>query len=133
MAQRQEAEPPGPVPVPPRDARDDPVPEAHGRASFGLPDEEGDDMHRRSSIAIVCALAIVVAPAAAQRTAKPQLYARHWMAITGKPLSATAGAMMPTPPGFPRRSNTMASHERRSRSAPRIASIIGGRNTLNRR
>ncbi len=33
-------------------------------------------------------------PAAAQRTAKPPLHARHWIAITGKPLAATAGAMM---------------------------------------
>ncbi len=29
-----------------------------------------------------------------QRTAKPVLHARHWMAITGKPIGATAGAMM---------------------------------------
>jgi gamma-glutamyltranspeptidase/glutathione hydrolase len=28
------------------------------------------------------------------RTAKPPLHARHWIAITGKPLGATAGAMM---------------------------------------
>jgi len=28
------------------------------------------------------------------RTAKPPLHGRHWMAITGKPLAATAGAMM---------------------------------------
>ena len=28
------------------------------------------------------------------RTAKPPLHARHWLAITGKPLGATAGAMM---------------------------------------
>ncbi|HVG10786.1 MAG TPA: gamma-glutamyltransferase [Thermoanaerobaculia bacterium] len=28
------------------------------------------------------------------KTAKPPLHARHWMAITGKPLAATAGAMM---------------------------------------
>src|SRR5215216_6122290 len=27
-------------------------------------------------------------------TQKPPLHARHWLAITGKPLSATAGAMM---------------------------------------
>jgi len=27
-------------------------------------------------------------------TEKPPLHARHWLAITGKPLSATAGAMM---------------------------------------
>jgi gamma-glutamyltranspeptidase/glutathione hydrolase len=31
---------------------------------------------------------------AAQRTQKPVLHGRHWMAITGKPLGATAGAMM---------------------------------------
>jgi gamma-glutamyltranspeptidase/glutathione hydrolase len=30
----------------------------------------------------------------AQRTAKPVLHGRHWMAITGKPLAATAGARM---------------------------------------
>lgn len=30
----------------------------------------------------------------AQRTAKPVLHGRHWMAITGKPLGATAGARM---------------------------------------
>ncbi|HEU5217577.1 MAG TPA: gamma-glutamyltransferase, partial [Gemmatimonadales bacterium] len=30
----------------------------------------------------------------AQRTAKPPLHGRHWMAITGKPLGATAGAMI---------------------------------------
>lgn len=33
-------------------------------------------------------------PLAAQRTAKPVLHGRHWVAITGKPLAATAGAMM---------------------------------------
>ncbi|MFL5538636.1 MAG: gamma-glutamyltransferase, partial [Longimicrobiaceae bacterium] len=33
-------------------------------------------------------------PAAAQRTVKPVLHGRHWVAITGKPLAATAGAMM---------------------------------------
>jgi gamma-glutamyltranspeptidase / glutathione hydrolase len=30
----------------------------------------------------------------AQSTQKPPLHGRHWMAITGKPLAATAGAMM---------------------------------------
>src|SRR5918911_3754284 len=29
-----------------------------------------------------------------QRTQKPALHGRHWMAITGKPLAATAGAMV---------------------------------------
>lgn len=33
-------------------------------------------------------------PALAQRTQKPVLHGRHWMAITGKPLAATAGAMI---------------------------------------
>lgn len=32
--------------------------------------------------------------AAAQRPHKPVLHGRHWIAITGKPLAATAGAMM---------------------------------------
>ena len=30
----------------------------------------------------------------AQRTQKPVLHARHWIAITGKPMAATAGSMM---------------------------------------
>lgn len=45
----------------------------------------------------IAALALVCSPLAAlhaQRTAKPQLHARHWIAITGKPLSAEAGAMI---------------------------------------
>src|SRR5881227_4376695 len=29
-----------------------------------------------------------------QRTQKPPLHGRHWVAITGKPLAATAGAMI---------------------------------------
>jgi len=32
--------------------------------------------------------------ASAQRTQKPVLHGRHWVAITGKPMAATAGAMM---------------------------------------
>ena len=34
------------------------------------------------------------APALAQRTVKPVLHGRHWVAITGKPLGATAGALV---------------------------------------
>jgi len=30
----------------------------------------------------------------AQRTQKPPLHGKHWMAITGKPLAATAGSMI---------------------------------------
>ena len=38
-------------------------------------------------------LALLALPLYAQRTQKPPLHGRHWMAITGKPLAATAGAM----------------------------------------
>ena len=41
---------------------------------------------------LVAALAAV--PPARAATAKPVLHGRHWVAITGKPLAATAGAMM---------------------------------------
>ncbi len=34
---------------------------------------------------------LLAAPLAAQRTVKPVLHGRHWVAITGKPLAATAG------------------------------------------
>jgi gamma-glutamyltranspeptidase/glutathione hydrolase len=43
------------------------------------------------------ALGQAVTPAVARsiaRTQKPPLHGKHWMAITGKPLAATAGAMM---------------------------------------
>ncbi len=41
----------------------------------------------------VLALALAATPAAAEQTAKPVLHGEHWVAITGKPLGATAGAM----------------------------------------
>jgi gamma-glutamyltranspeptidase/glutathione hydrolase len=41
---------------------------------------------------LMCLLPYV--PLAAQQTEKPPLHARHWLAITGKPLAATAGAAM---------------------------------------
>ncbi|MBL9216183.1 MAG: gamma-glutamyltransferase [Opitutaceae bacterium] len=37
-------------------------------------------------------LGLAAGPAAAQRTNKPILHGRHWVAVTGKPLAATAGA-----------------------------------------
>jgi gamma-glutamyltranspeptidase/glutathione hydrolase len=41
----------------------------------------------------LAALALLVAsPAAPARTQKPALHGQHWMAVTGKPLAATAGA-----------------------------------------
>lgn len=45
---------------------------------------------------ILAALVVFMTPPEldAQRTAKPPLHGRHWMAITGKPLGATAGAMI---------------------------------------
>lgn len=47
--------------------------------------------------ALVASMAICTAsapPARAQDTAKPVLHGRHWVALTGKPLAASAGAMM---------------------------------------
>jgi gamma-glutamyltranspeptidase/glutathione hydrolase len=37
---------------------------------------------------------LIATPAVAQRTQKPPLHGAHWMGITGKPLAATAGAMI---------------------------------------
>ncbi len=53
---------------------------------------------RKSLFTILLSAALVVLSAPmrprAQRTQKPPLHGRHWMAITGKPLGATAGAMV---------------------------------------
>jgi gamma-glutamyltranspeptidase / glutathione hydrolase len=57
-------------------------------------------MPRRGTFALALALltsglfAVLPAAPALARTAKPPLHGKHWMAITGKPLAATAGAMM---------------------------------------
>ena len=52
--------------------------------------------HPRGAGAWFAAVLLVALPcvAEAQRTQKPVLHGRHWMAITGKPLAATAGARM---------------------------------------
>jgi len=50
-------------------------------------------MRLTSAVVTVCLLA-TPSVATAQRTAKPPLHGRHWMAITGKPLGATTGAMI---------------------------------------
>ena len=42
----------------------------------------------------VIAVLLIATPLFAQRTQKPPLHGAHWMAITGKPLAATAGAMI---------------------------------------
>jgi gamma-glutamyltranspeptidase/glutathione hydrolase len=49
---------------------------------------------RRVLPLLALAAGVAAAPAAAQRTVKPVLHGRHWVAVTGKPLAATAGAMM---------------------------------------
>ena len=49
---------------------------------------------RLLSLCLAGSLAVIANPADSQPTAKPPLHARHWIAITGKPLSATTGAMM---------------------------------------
>ncbi len=45
-------------------------------------------------LALAALLLVSAAPLHAQSTQKPPLHARHWIAITGKPLAATAGAMI---------------------------------------
>ena len=42
----------------------------------------------------VGALAVATTQAQSRRTVKPVLHGRHWVAITGKPLAATAGALI---------------------------------------
>src|SRR5690242_8500105 len=49
---------------------------------------------RRLAFAAAAFLATFPTSLPAQQTEKPPLHARHWIAITGKPLAATAGAMM---------------------------------------
>ncbi len=48
-----------------------------------------------ATLALVALTTLTLVPAAsAQRTQKPVLHGRHWVAVTGKPLGATAGAMI---------------------------------------
>lgn len=51
-------------------------------------------MLRRAMWGLLLLMAIVPQRSHAQQTAKPVLHGKHWVAITGKPLAATAGAMM---------------------------------------
>jgi gamma-glutamyltranspeptidase/glutathione hydrolase len=51
----------------------------------------------KSVVSLFLLLTILIASPcrlSAQRTQKPALHGKHWMAITGKPLAATAGAMI---------------------------------------
>ncbi|HEY0023664.1 MAG TPA: gamma-glutamyltransferase [Longimicrobium sp.] len=50
-------------------------------------------MLKRASLPLLAAVLAAASAEAQMRTAKPVLHGRHWMAITGKPLAATAGAM----------------------------------------
>jgi gamma-glutamyltranspeptidase/glutathione hydrolase len=45
-------------------------------------------------VLVTAALAALAINTAAARTQKPALHGAHWMAVTGKPLAATAGAMI---------------------------------------
>ena len=48
----------------------------------------------KATLALMAAgLLVFSAAASSEQTAKPVLHGEHWMAITGKPLAATAGAM----------------------------------------
>jgi gamma-glutamyltranspeptidase/glutathione hydrolase len=52
-------------------------------------------MHRSLRLAVAVLVLLAMTPVVrAQRTVKPPLHGRHWAAITGKPLGATAGAMI---------------------------------------
>ncbi len=46
------------------------------------------------SLALISGLLLAPLVSGAQRTQKPVLHGRHWVAVTGKPLAATAGAMI---------------------------------------
>jgi gamma-glutamyltranspeptidase/glutathione hydrolase len=46
------------------------------------------------ALALVLSAAMLPTIAWAQRTERPQLHGKHWVAVTGKPLGATAGAMI---------------------------------------
>ena len=50
---------------------------------------------RKLIVMVLACFGILVLPvtSTAQRTAKPVLHGTHWVAVTGKPLAATAGAM----------------------------------------
>ncbi|TDW99237.1 gamma-glutamyltransferase family protein [Dinghuibacter silviterrae] len=63
----------------------------------GAPRHLPQAAHRRLPAAALLPLAaalLFAAPAAAQQTQKPPLHGTHWMAVTGKPLAAEAGAQI---------------------------------------
>ncbi|HEY8562533.1 MAG TPA: gamma-glutamyltransferase family protein [Pyrinomonadaceae bacterium] len=57
--------------------------------------ETSSFVFKSASFVLILALGLILPVRLyAQRTAKPMLYGKQWMAITGKPLAATAGAMI---------------------------------------
>jgi gamma-glutamyltranspeptidase / glutathione hydrolase len=72
--------------------------ECKSTADDGQLTREGRNMPRSNRFVatalIIGALVAVPWPSLAQQTAKPVLHGKHWVAVTGKPLGATAGAMM---------------------------------------
>src|SRR5438128_255183 len=62
---------------------------------MGLPVGRSVGIRMRAMFRARIALLLLIAvPVFAQRTQKPPLHGSHWMAVTGKPLAATAGAMI---------------------------------------
>jgi gamma-glutamyltranspeptidase / glutathione hydrolase len=61
---------------------------------FGLPTPASHAQQQPAPSRDTAQQARAAQPPRSRRTAKPPLHARHWIAITGKPLGATAGAMM---------------------------------------
>lgn len=49
---------------------------------------------RTASAPLLAALTLTASALEAQRTERPPLHGQHWVAVTGKPLAATAGAMI---------------------------------------
>jgi len=66
------------------------------RTPFARPDSlaRSGSGPTRCGITILVLALLLPAVAGAQRTVKPVLHGSHWVAITGKPLGATAGAMI---------------------------------------
>ncbi len=60
----------------------------------GNPPAAVTGLARTAVAAMVSASVIFGGPPAQGRTQKPPLYGLHWMAVTGKPIAATAGARM---------------------------------------
>lgn len=65
-----------------------------GVLSFKLPRFEFQPKHMRKTIFLAGAFVLLSSTNYSQQTQKPVLHGKNWMAITGKPLAATAGSMV---------------------------------------